>query len=544
MNRSNTRLALILAVACSLFALGGCTGGERRARAGDTAGVLHLGNGTEVQGIDPHTTTGIPEYHVQLALFEGLLGKNPVTLDPEPGVAERWEVSEDGLTYRFFLRRNARWSDGTPITAEDFRWSWWRGLQPALGNEYAYMMYALKNAEAYVTGKIDDFSQVGVRVLDPYTLEVELSAVTPYFLQLMDHHSYYPVPRHVVEKFGPITDRFSPWTRPGNFVGNGPFRLVEWKLNRHIRVEKDPGYWDAEHVRLNAVMFYPTENIPTEERLFRSGQLHYTNETPIDKIPLYRQTRPDELRLVPYLGTYFYALNVTRPGVDDVRVRRALAMAIDRKLLIDTVLHGVNVPAYSSVPAGTLGYQPPKLFDFDPVEARRLLAEAGYPDGKGMPPLEILYNTHDLHRKIAVAVQQMWKKHLNIDVTMVNQEWKVYLDTRSNMDFTVVRWAWIGDYVDPNTFLDIWTTDSGNNDTGWSNAEYDDLVLRKIPAMKTTAERFAGFKKAETILIEEMPVIPVYTYTTKHLVSRSVKGLPENIMDYFSFKHIYLEPSK
>jgi oligopeptide transport system substrate-binding protein len=534
----NRREVLLSAVAGTVAA---CTGGERRVAAGNAAGVLHFGNGTEPQSIDPHVTTGVPESRLHYALQEGLVGKDPATLEPVPGVAERWETSDDGLVYRFHLRRNARWSDGRPLTAEDFRWSWWRALQPAMANEYAYMLYPLKNAEQYLKGEITDFGEVGVRVVDEDTLEVELNAPTPYFLQLLDHHSYFPVPRHVIEKFGAVTDRFTHWIRPGNFVGNGPFRLVEWKLNRYVRVEKNPLYWDADSVRLNAIMFYPTENVATEERLFRSGQLHITNDIPVDKIPQYRASRPEVLNVRPYLGSYFYMLNTSKPGLNDVRVRRALAMAIDRRSLIDTVLHGVNTPAYAMTPPGTLGYQPPKLFDFDPQEARRLLAEAGYPDGRGMPRLEILYNTHDTHRKIAVAIQQMWKKHLNISVSMLNQEWKVYLDTRDSGDYTICRGGWIGDYVDPNSFLDLWTKDSGNNKSGWANERYDELVLRRIPTMKTQQERFAAFYEAETILINEMPIIPIYTYDNKHLIDTVVKGSPPNIMDYFSFKDMYLE---
>jgi oligopeptide transport system substrate-binding protein len=235
---------------------------------------------------------------------------------------------------------------------------------------------------------------------------------------------------------------------------------------------------------------------------------------------------------------------VTRPGLDDVRVRKALAMAIDREALVESVMYGITPPAYAVTPPGTLGYQPPKLFGFDPEGARKLLAEAGYPDGKGLPPLEILYNTLELHRKIAVAIQQMWKKYLNIDVTMVNQEWKVYLDTRENMDYTISRASWIGDYVDPNTFLDLWITGGGNNKTGWSNAEYDDLILRKIPAMKTREERLAGFYRAETILMQDMPILPIYTYAYKHLIRPSVKGMPPNILDYVSLKDVYLEPEQ
>lgn len=529
-------------LACALL-LVACTGGESRVARGDIEGVLHFGNGTEPQGIDPHITTGVPESRIQQALFEGLVSKDPATLEPVPGVAERWEVSEDGLTYRFHLRADARWSDGTPITAEDYRWSWWRALQPALGNEYAYMLFPLHNAEAYLGGKIDDFSQVGVKVIDDRTLEVRLGAPTPYFLQLLDHHSFYAVPRHVLERHGSPTDRFTGWTRPGNFVGNGPFVLTEWKLNRYVRVERNPEYWDADAVRLNAVVFYPTENTTTEERMFRSGQLHRTNETPIDKIPQYLARQTGELHMDTYLGTYYYQLNITRPGLDDVRVRRALAMAIDRRTLIDTVMRGVNIPAWTMTPPGTLGYEPPKLFEFNPEEARRLLAEAGYPDGRGMPTLEILYNTHEQHRKIAVAIQQMWKQHLNIDVRMLNQEWKVYLDSRHSMNYSIARAGWIGDYVDPTSFLDLWITDGGNNNTGWSNAEYDELILRRIPSMKTTEERLAGFHRAETILMQEMPAIPIYTYVTKHLLKPSVKGMPHNIMDFISFKHVYLDPA-
>jgi oligopeptide transport system substrate-binding protein len=539
MKSFNRREVLLAAMAGTTLAA--CGSGERRVQSGNAGGVLHFGNGTEPQSIDPHVSTGVPESRLQYALLEGLVGKDPHTLEPVPGVAERWEVSEDGLLYRFFLRRDARWSDGTPLTAEDFRWSLWRGLLPAMGNEYAYMLFPLVNAEQFLKSEVTDFDQVGVKVIDEHTLELHLNAPTPYFLQLLDHHSYYPLPRHVIEKFGEVTDRFSHWTRPGNFVGNGPFTLVEWKLNKHVRVEKNPHYWDADRVRLNAIMFYPTENIATEERMFRSGQLHVTNDIPVDKIPQYRASGSKALRVEPYLGAYFYTLNTTKPGLDDVRVRRALAMAIDRQSLIDTVLHGVNTPAYAVTPPGTLGYQPPKLFDFDPEQARQLLADAGFPDGRGLPPLEILYNTHDTHRKIAVAIQQMWKKYLNISVSMLNQEWKVYLDTRDSGSYTICRYGWIGDYVDPNSFLDMWTRDSGNNKTGWSNAAYDELILRRIPNMKSHEERLAGFYEAETILMTEMPIIPIYTYDNKHLVDPVVKGAPSNIMDYFSFRDMYLE---
>lgn len=523
-----------------LWLLGGCFGGERRVDQGNRDGVLHFGNATEPQDIDPHITTGVPESHIVGALFEGLVNKHPDTLQPVPGVAERWEVNDDGRIYRFHLRHNAKWSNGDRITAEDFRWSWWRALQPKLGNEYAYMLYPIRNAEEFATGKLADFSQVGVRVLDDYTLEVELKAPTPYFLQLIDHHSYYPVPRNAIEKFGGVTSRFSKWTRPGNAITNGAFLLTEWKLNKYVKTEKNPHYWNADNVKLNGIVFYPTENITTEERMFRSRQLHITSDLPINKVAEYKREHPDELRLHPYLGVYYYLVNVTRPALRDARVRRALAMAIDRDALTTRVLHGVVKPAYTLTPPGTLDYQPPVLFGFDPAAARALLAEAGYPNGEGFPKFEIMYNTHEQHRKIAVAVQQMWKQHLGIDVDIVNQEWKVYLDSRDELNYDIARASWIGDYVDPNTFIDMWVAGGGNNDTGWANARYDALV-HKVPTLATHAERLATYKEAETILLQEMPIIPVYYYVTRHLVNRAVKGVPTNILDYYAFREISLE---
>lgn len=525
--------------------LGGCGGGEgglSQVEQGTRDGVLHMGNGAEPQGLDPHIVTGIPEYHIIHALFEGLTTKNPATLEIEPGVAESWDISEDGRTYTFHLRDDARWSNGEPVTAEDFRWSWERALMPALGNQYNYMFFPIVNAEAYANGEIKDFSQVGVTAVDDYTLEVQLREPTPYFLQLMDHHSTYPVnPRNVLA-FGAPTDRLSQWARLGNIVTNGPFELTEWRINSHVRVEKTGMYWDAENVRLNAIVFYPTENIVTEERMFRDGQLHLTNEVPLEKIPVYLEQAPELIRVDPYLGTYYYMINTEREPFDDVRVRKALAMSIDRELLTDTVIGGIVEPAYAIVPPGTLGYQPPQLFEYDPEKARELLAEAGYPNGEGFPSFEILYNTHEEHRKIAVAIQQMWRRTLGIDVQLLNQEWQVYLDSQETMNYEVARRGWIGDYVDPNSFLDMFLTGGGNNNTGFASERYDEIILEEAPTKLDTDERFALYKEAETILIEEMPIIPLYTYQSKHLVHPSVKGRPVNIMDYTNYKYVYLEP--
>lgn len=532
---------------CKLFSLltlallVGCSAGESNVSQGNREGILHFGNGSEPQGLDPHVVTGVPESKLIDALYEGLTRKNPWTLEPEPGAAASWSFSDDRRVITFKLQPEGRWSNGDPVTAHDFVWSWRRALDPAMGNLYAYMLYPVENAEAYATGKLDDPELLGVRALDDYTLEVTLTEPTPYFLQLLDHYSTFAVPRQVIERFGKATDRFTRWTRPGNIITNGPFRLTEWKLNRRIVVEKNPHYWDVETVQLNGVVFYPTENLVSEERMFRVNQLHYTNEVPLDKIPAYRAMTDSPFVEAPYLGTYFYLLNTRQPPLDDVRVRQALSLAVDRAKLARSVMHDLVTPAWSITPPGTLGYQPPKLFDYEPERARALLADAGYPGGEGWPGLELIYNTSESHRKVAVALQQMWKDVLGIEVTLSNQEWKVYLDSVSEMNFQVARRGWIGDYVDPNNFLDLYLSDGGNNNTGFSDPVYDEMILERAPQAKTREERFRVFHEAETRLMEQMPIIPIYTYASKHLKHPSVKGLPSNLMDFVNFKYIRLE---
>jgi len=535
------RTLLVLLTTCALLA---CSGGESNVERGNREGILHFGNGSEPQGLDPHVITGVPENHLVRALFEGLAVKNPYTLEPEPGVARSWDISEDGRIITFHINPDAKWSNGDPVTAQDYVWSWNRALDPAMGNLYAYMLFPLVNAESYAKGEITDFSRVGVKAPDDRTLQVTLNERTPYFLQLMDHYSTFAVHRATIEKFGKATDRFTRWTRVENIVGNGAFRLAEWKLNRRITMVKSDTYWDRDNVKLNGVVFYPTENIVSEERMFRVGQLHYTADVPLDKIPVYQGMENSPYVQAPYLGTYFYLINTTRPPLDDVKVRWALSLAIDRDKLNRTVLQNSNVPAYSITPPGTLGYQPPRLFDYEPDRARALLADAGYPGGEGWPGIELIYNTQESHRKIAVALQQMWKDVLNIQVTISNQEWKVYLDSVTQMDFDIARRGWIGDYVDPNNFLDLYLTGGGNNNTGFSDPRYDGMILKAAPQARTREERFAIFYEAEKMLMEQMPILPIYTYTSKHLIHPSVKGMPSNLMDSLNLKYVWLDPDR
>ncbi len=534
------RYLKLLALSLITLILVNCGGSETNVTMGNRAKVLHWGNGAEPQELDPHIVTGVPEHHIIMSLLEGLVAKDPNTLEPIPGVAERWAISEDGKTYTFYLNKNARWSNGDPIFAEDFIWSWQRALAPALGNQYAYMYTPIVNAEAYSRGEITDFSQVGVKALNPHTVEITLNNLTPYFLQLLDHYSMFPVHRATIEKHGKYDERGTQWTRAGNFIGNGAFMLKQWDLNKVIVVEKNPNYWDANTVKLNAIHFYPTENITTEERMFRSGQLHYTNEVPIEKIVTYLEENPEQIRISPYLGTYFYRVNTNIAHLQDKRVRKALALSLNRKALTDNVTKAGQIPATTITPPNTLGYTAKSDLHFNPDKARQLLAEAGYPNGENFPVTEILYNTHDGHRVLAVAIQQMWKKELNIDITIQNQDWKVFLDSVRSGNYQIARAGWIGDYIDPNNFLDMWLSDGGNNNTGWSNIEYDQLISELAPAAKNRQQRFDYFMQAERILLDAVPIIPIYTYVSKSLVDSSVKGLPENILDYPSYKYIDL----
>ncbi|MBT7950353.1 MAG: peptide ABC transporter substrate-binding protein [Gammaproteobacteria bacterium] len=537
----STRLFLVISGIIIIAVSTSCSlDWESNVESGNRDQILHYGNGEEPQEIDPHLTTGIPEFNIQLALFEGIVSKHPSNLGIEPGVAESWDISEDQLIYTFHFRDNARWSNGDPVTAHDFVYSWERALRPELGSLYSYMFIYIKNADEFVKGKIKDFSKVGIKALDERTLQVELNAATPFFLQLLDHHSYYPVHPPTIEKFGGMLKRGSQWSRPGNFVGNGSFVLKEWKLNRILIVEKSKTYWDADKVKLKEIYFYPVQNNSTEERMFRAGQLHITSTVPNEKIAEYRKTNPDSLNITPYLGTYFYRFNTKVKPLDDVRVRRALSMSINRKQIVEHITKGGQIPAYTFTPPNTNGFTSVAKFKYDIEAAQKLLVEAGYPDGKDFPNLEIIYNTDESHRMVAIAIQQMWKKALNINVTLANQDWQVYLENETQGNYQISRAGWIGDYLDPNNFLDMLLTDGGNNRTRWSNSEYDANIAAAALAVEKE-ERFKLFQRNEQILVDESPVMPIYTYTRVFLIKPSVIGWDQNILDQHPYKYVSLQ---
>ncbi len=531
----------LFAICVSLLLLQACSSDRKTpVELGIEQQILHIGNLGEPSDIDPHGNTGHPESQIQRALYEGLVSRKADTLETIPGVAESWEMSEDGLTYTFYLRKNARWSNGDPVTAHDFVWTWKRAITPKLGNHYGYTFYVFKNAEAYHSGELTDFSQVGIKALDDYTLQVELAGPVPYLLELLSFKTMYPVHPPTVEKFNGAEQLATPWTRPENFVGNGPFVLKDWVVNQVLSVKKNDYYWAKDDIKLNEIHFYATASETAEERMFRAGQLHITYELPGEKKEGYRNQNHPAFNAFPLYSTYYYAFNVKKPPLDDVRVRKALAYAIDRKLITERVLKGGQIPAYAFTPPNELGYVPEAKMPENIELARQLLADAGYPEGKGFPNITILYNTLEQHQSIAVVIQQMWKQNLGIDVTLRNEDWKVWLANIKIGNFEISRSGWGGDYVDPNTFLDVHVTGGGQNKSQWSNARYDELI-RLAAQTRDQAQRFAYFQEAEAIMVEEVPIVPLYTYVRSRLIHPSVKGWHSNILDDYFYRGVYLE---
>ncbi len=535
---SNHRYFSLFMIALLALVLSACGERERDVDKAAQEGIMLIGNGSEPKSIDPHLVTGVTENQIIQTMVEGLIAYHPDDdTVPYPGVAQSWESNDDFTVWTFKLRDNAKWSNGDPVVASDFIYSWERILSPALGAEYAEMLYVIDNAAAFHQGEISDFGAVGVKALDDYTLQVTLEGSTPYFLSMLKHYSFYPVNPKVVEEFGGMTNRQSGWSTVENFVGNGPFQITAWNTNDFLEVERNPYYWDADNVGLNGIRFLPIENLNTEHTAFQGGRLHVTYDVPADRIPRLRDANDPALRIDPYLGSYFYRVNVTREPFNDPRVREALSLAIDRNLIVERVSQGGQTPATGFVPGGISGYPTSDAIAFDPERAKQLLAEAGYPGGEGFPQAEILINTSENHRKIAEAIQAMWRDTLGVDIGIFNQEWKVYLDSQSSLNYDVSRSGWIADYVHPMTFLEIFTAGNGNNDTGWENAEYDRLI-RAAQTASSEDERTALMAQAEAILLDELPVVPIYWYTRPRMIDPRVEGWNPKLLDNRPYKNL------
>lgn len=494
-------------------------------------------NGAEPETLDPALITGQPEGRIANALFEGL-----TTFDadgkPEPGVAERWEITPDGKVYTFHLRANARWSNGDPVTAHDFRASWERTLSPATGSAYASQLYFIENAQAFNEGKLTEFSRVGVEAPDARTLRVTLVNPTAFFLDLCAFITLAPVHLPTVERYG------DDWTKPAHLVGNGAYRLAAWRINDRIRLEKNPHYWNADKVALRSVDALPISDANTAFNFYATGQADLTLDKGIVPTQFLDELkkRPD-CHTAPFLGTYFLRFNCTRPPFDDARVRRAVALVIDKELLVEKITRLGEPPAASMVPPGAGGYTPPPGLERDPEAARRLLAEAGFPGGEGFPRISYLYSEGGLNRAIAVEIQAMLATELGIHIDLAPQEWKVYLQSMNNLSYDLCRSSWVADYNDPNTFLSLFTTHDGNNRTGWSSPEYDALI-EAAAREPDAARRLELFGKAERLLVSEAaPVLPLYFYIGVQLYDADrLGGIRPNLTDEHPLKAMFWKP--
>jgi oligopeptide transport system substrate-binding protein len=511
---------------------------ETQVERADREGILLVGNSAEPKALDHQLVTGVIESKIITSLFEGLVADDASQDDAAPpGAAASWEHNGDMTEWVFHLQPKGKWSDGQPVTAHDFVFAYNRLLHPDFAGPYAEMLYFIENAEAYNKGKIADFSLVGVTAVDDLTLRVKLREPVPYLPSLTRHYTWFPVPRHVVLQHGKMTDRFTKWSTLPYLVGNGPFKLKSWRFHDSIEVERNPHYWNAAAVGLNGIRFFPIENPYTETRAFLSGQLHTTYQLPSDLIKTVQRDYPQFLRQEPYVGTTFIRLNTTRPALSDVRVRQALSLTLDRDQICEHIMEGF-MPAASLTPK--MGaYQPEPKLGFDPEKARALLAEAGFPNGDGFPVFSMLI-ARPSARAAAEAIQAMWRQHLNIRVNIQNKDWGSYVSAQQSLDFDMASAGWIGDYLDPTTFLNMWTKGNGNNNTGWSDPRYEAL-LREAALKSVPAERLVLFREAEALLMDARPILPISHYTRNYLLRPEVKGWHPLLLDNHSWEAIHLE---
>lgn len=501
--------------------------------------TLVRNNGSEVQSLDPHKIEGVPESNVSRDLFEGLLISD-VDGKPSPGVAEKWE-NKDFKVWTFHLRKDAKWSDGSPVTAHDFVYSWQRLANPNTASPYAsYLQYGhIVNIDEIVAGK-KPVTDLGVKALDDNTFEVTLSEPVPYFYKLLVHSSVSPVPKAVVEKFG------DKWTQPANIVSNGAYKLKDWVVNERIVLERNTQYWDNAKTVINQVTYLPIASEVTDVNRYRSGEIDMTyNNMPIELFQKLKKEIPAEVHVDPYLCTYYYEINNQKAPFTDVRVRTALKLALDRDIVVNKVKNQGDLPAYSFTPPYTDGAKlvEPEWFGWTQEkrneEAKKLLAEAGYSADKPLT-FNLLYNTSDLHKKLAIAVASIWKKNLGVNVKLENQEWKTFLDTRHQGNYDVARAAWCADYNEPTSFLNMVLSDSSNNTTFYKSPAFDSIIAETLKA-KDDAQRAELYAKAEQQMDKDSAIVPVFYYVNARLVKPWVGGYTgKDPMDNIHVKDLYI----
>jgi oligopeptide transport system substrate-binding protein len=542
-------LSLILATLVVGTTFVGCGKKDETSSTAKVDQIIKYNLGAQPKTIDPGLNNSVEGGIVDVNAFEGLENvdaNNKVT----PGVAEKYDVSSDGLKYTFHLRKDAKWSDGKNVTANDFYYAWSRALAPETASDYAYQLFYIKNGEAYNGGKAK-VEDLGIKVVDDYTLEVTLEAPTAYFLSLTAFPTYFPVRKDIVE-----ANKESWANDPKSFVSNGAYKMSEYAQKDHMTFVKNDNYWDKSNVKLDKIQYTMLDNETASLNAFESGDIDATDLLPAEQ----KQSliKDGKAKVYPYLGTYFYDFNVTGKNVapevakalNNVNVRKALSLAIDRTAIVESVTKGGELPATSFVPKGIVDSAAKEFKNKDYLKAtadvdgaKKLLADAGYPEGKGFPKLEIKYNTGQGHQNIAQAIQDMWKKNLGIDVTLVNEERKVQLDDLTKHNFAICRASWIADYNDPMTFIDMYYTNGGNNNPGYTNPEYDKLV---DAAKKETdpAKRTEAMHKAEDILMNDLPIMPIYYYTNVLALKNNIKDVQKSPLGFVYFRNTVVEAAE
>jgi oligopeptide transport system substrate-binding protein len=500
--------------------------------------IVHRGNAEEPQTLDPHRAEGVPATTILRDLFEGL-----TTTEPDgrivPGSAAHWDISRDGLVYTFYLDPEARWSNGESLTAQDFVWSWQRVVDPATGASYGRMLAPVKNAEAILSGEMTT-DRLGVEALSDSSFQVTLEAPAPYFLGLLTHPTTFPVHRPSLKAHG------AAHVRPGQLVSNGAYSLTDWQVRALIQLDRNPHYRRAEEVIVERVIYYPFEDEGTEFNRFRAGDLHWTYQVPSNQFRWLQENMAEALQVAPWFGTYFFGFNLQQPPFqDNLALRQAMNLAIDRDILTSRVTRFGEIPTYNLIPPGLPDYTPyvPEYAEWTQAEreaeSRRLYAQAGYSPDNPLT-VELRYNSSENHRRVAVAVAAMWKQVLGVQTRLINEEFRVFLQNRAMGRVTqVFRAGWIGDYQDAFTFLELFHSDHARNDPGYDNPSYDRL-LEQISAERIPALRRNLMVEAERMLLADQVVLPTFVYVSKRLVDPRLQGWQENVMDHHLTRHMYL----
>ena len=509
-------------------------------------GILLIGNNSAPQSQDPHKATAVADGKIICTLLEGLVRPSP-TEDGAvlPGTAERWEHNDTADEWTFHLNPSAKWSDGRPVTANDFAYAYQRLLHPKFAGKYAEMLYPLRNAENFSKG-FCSWEEVGVKAIDPHTLRLSLSGPTPHLLRLLLHYTWFPIPAHKVEEMGGMLDRRSLWTRPEHWVGNGAYVLAAHRFNDYLSVSPNPQYLRASELKNKGIRFLPIVNGYTETRMYLGGKLHITNNVPPEMLAYTQAERPSDFCRDPYYCAIFYRLNTSRAPLNDSRVRRALHLAIDREALVNKVVRGAGAPSVTFTPPGA-GYavnaptEPATQAERE-EEARRLLAEAGYAEGKKFPVLELMTTSRDVQRVMAETIQAMWEKVLGIHVDIRSCEWTAYKSAQQNMEYDISSSSWSGDYLDPATFVELWRSGGGNNCTGWGNPEAD-AALSAARNTGHAEQRQRHLQQAEELMLRELPILPLYHSQRTYLrSSRHIDGWQPRLLDNFPLDAVLVKP--